>query len=85
MEIPHEAIQQAVAQHLAAAAIKLDPPMTKRERLYVRRFQAAVSSAATLMQVLDDPGIGSMGTELELIISENMVRLVQAYRDAKGE
>lgn len=62
----------------------IDPPMTPKERAAWRRMMAYLSSATALAQAVEDPGVGSMASEIQQIITESKDRIVQAYRDAKA-
>lgn len=76
----------AAAKGLAISGeVKLNPPMTAKERKYLRQAMTGVNSIVAAFQFAEDPGVRSMASEIGLANSENSNRYVQAYRDGKEE
>lgn len=76
----------AVAKGLAISGeVKLDPPMTRKEREIVRQYRAALMGIVGAFQFAKDTGVRSMALEEPMIFDENVNRRIQAYRDGKEE
>lgn len=68
-----------------ALVASIDPPITPKERTYIRRFRLGVMLGAGFAQEVKDPGVGSMADEIAIVFEENVPRFVQAYRDGKTQ